>query len=112
MQSLQNAYPEPDDASADLSFLGSVDSEKLAFAVTIFMAVLSVVIDTVEIATSVFTGDYSAQISRILIEVIDGVPPLDIDEEDILDGDDDEDDSVNKEKDGEKKKLGHDVKAT
>jgi hypothetical protein len=40
------------------------------------MAIISVLVDTVEIATSLFAGDYSEQIRSIWLKVWDGVPPL------------------------------------
>lgn len=82
----------------DLSFLssiglGSYDIEGLAFGVTLFMAGLSILMDTVEIASSLFTGDYSEQIRAIGIEVWEGVKPLEKDKDDDLKGiiDDDQD---------------------
>jgi hypothetical protein len=74
---------EAETESIDLSFLssiglGSYDIEGLAFGVTLFMAGLSILMDTVEIASSLITGDYSEQIRAIGIEVWEGVAPLDL----------------------------------
>ena len=52
------------------------DSNNLGYGVTLFMAVVSVLVDTVEIASSLFGGDYSEQIKHIAGKVWDGVPPL------------------------------------
>lgn len=50
------------------------------------MAIISVLVDTVEIATSLFTGDYSEQIRFIGLGVWDGVEPLPKDNEDEFKG--------------------------
>jgi hypothetical protein len=76
MNRLQADYLTESFPAADLGFLGSVDTEKLAFTMTIFMAAISILIDTVEITTSVITGDYSEQLVRVLKRVLEGVPPL------------------------------------
>lgn len=68
-------------STTDLGPLGTVDSEKFAFAFTLFMAALSVLIDAYEIASDIFTGEYSGQLLHIWLTVWQGEAPLDNEEE-------------------------------